>query len=80
MTQAAAQPPYLALTGANPSPPGHTQEQTQVDDPYAEVEIKPQLKARGSVVKAEDPKPSHQLYKLQIKSTQSTRQAVSMEV
>ena len=39
-----------------------------MDDPYAEVEIKPQLKPRGSVTKEEDPEPSHQLYKLQIKS------------
>ena len=31
------------------------------------------------MAKEEDPKPSHQLYKLQIKSTQSTRQTVSME-
>ena len=38
-----------------------------MDDPQAEVEIKPQLKPRGSVAKEEDPKPSHQLYKLQIK-------------
>ena len=42
---------------------------TPVDDPHAEVEIKPQLKPKGSVAKEEDPKPSHQLYKLQIKST-----------
>ena len=42
---------------------------TPVDDPRAEVEIKLQLKHRGSVAKEEDPKPSHQLYKLQIKST-----------
>ena len=35
------------------------------------VEIKPQLKPRGSVAKEEDPKPSHQLYKLQKKSTYS---------
>jgi len=34
----------------------------------------PQLKPRGTVAKEEDPKPSHQLYKLQIKSTQSTKQ------
>ena len=61
-TQAAAPPPHLALTGANPSPPGQPQEQTPVDDPHAEVEIKPQLKPRGSVAKEEDPKPSHQLY------------------
>ena len=33
------------------------------------VEIKPQLKPRGSVAKEDDPKPSHQLYKLQIKFT-----------
>ena len=32
-----------------------------MDDPYPEVEIKPQLKHRGSVTK-EDPKPSHQLH------------------
>ena len=38
-----------------------------MDDPHAEVEIKPQVKLRGSVAKEEDPKPSHQLYKLQIK-------------
>ena len=50
-----------------------------MDDPHAEVEIKPQLKPKGSVAKEEDSKPSNQLYKLQIKSTQSTRQTVSME-
>ena len=38
-----------------------------MEDPHAEVEIKPQLKPRGSVAKEEDLKPSHQLYKLQIK-------------
>ena len=53
----------MTLTGANPSPPGQPQEQTPVDDPHAEVDIKPQLKPRGSVAKEEDPKPSHQLYK-----------------
>ena len=47
----------MALTGANPSPPGQPQEQTAVDDPHAEVEIKPQLKPRVSVAKEEDPKP-----------------------
>ena len=46
------------VTGANP-----------VYDLHEEVEIKPQLKSRGSVAKEEDPKPSHTLYKLQIKST-----------
>ena len=66
-------PPHLALTGADPSTPGHPQEQTPVDDSYAEVEIKPQLKPRCSVAKEEDPKPSDELYNPQIKSTLSTR-------
>jgi len=65
-TQAPAPPSYLAFTGADASPPGQPQEQNPVDDPHAEVEIKPQLKPRCTVAKKEDPKPSHQLYKLQI--------------
>ena len=69
VTQAAAPPLHLARRGANPGPPRQPQEQTPVDDPHAEVGIKPQLKPRGNVAKEEDPKPSHQLYKLQIKST-----------
>ena len=56
-----------AASGANPS-----------GRPHAEVEIKAQLKPRGSVTKEEDPKPSHQLHKLQIKSTQSTRQTLCL--
>ena len=40
-TQAAEPPPHLALTGANPSPAGQPQEQTPVDNPHAEMEIKP---------------------------------------
>ena len=79
VTQAAASLPHLVLLGADPSPSGQPQEQTPVDNPHAEVEIKPQLKPRGSVAKEGDPKPFHQLYKLQIKSTGSTRQTVSME-
>jgi len=43
-----------------------------------EVEIKPQLKPRGSVAKDKNLKPSHQLYKLQIKSTQSTKQTLCL--
>ena len=62
----------------NPSPPGQPQEQTPVDDPHAEVEIKPQLKPRGGVTKEEDSKLSHQLYKLQIKSTRSTKQILCL--
>jgi len=69
VTQAAALLPHLALTGADPSPPRQTQEQTPVDNPHAEVEVKPQMKPRSSVAKEEDPKPSHQLYQLQIKFT-----------
>jgi len=49
---------------ANPSPPGQPQELTPVNDPHVPVDIKPQLKPRGSVAKEEDPKLSHQLYKL----------------
>jgi len=51
--QAAAPPPHPALTRADPSPPGKPQEQTRVDDPHAEVGIKPQLKPRGSVAEEE---------------------------
>ena len=71
-TQAAIPLPYLAFTGADPSPPGQPQEQTP------EVEIKPQLKLRGSVVKEEEPEPSHQLYKLLIKLTQSAGQPLCL--
>ena len=79
VTYAAAPPLHQALTGANPSTLGQTQKQSPVNNPHAEVEIKPQLKPRGSVGKEEDPKPFHRVYKLQIKSTRSTRQTVSME-
>ena len=51
-----------------PKPPGQPQEQTPVDDPHAEVGIKPQLKPKGCVAEEEDPKPSHWLYRPQIKS------------
>ena len=47
VTQAAAPPPHLALTGVDQSPPGQPQKQTPVDDPHAEVELKAQLKPRG---------------------------------
>ena len=49
--QAAAPPPHLALTGANPNLQGQPQEQSPVDDPQVEVEIKPHLKPRGSMAK-----------------------------
>ena len=77
-TEAAAPLPHLALTGANPSPPGQPQKQSLVDHPNAEVEIKSYLKPRGSVAKEEDSKTSHQLYKLQIKPTRSTRQTLCL--
>ena len=67
VSEAAAPPPHLALTGTDPSLPGQPQEQTPVDNSH--VEIKPQLKSRGSVTKEEYPKHSHHLHKLQIKST-----------
>ena len=47
MTQAAAPPPHLTLTGADPSPPRQPQEQTPVNDPHAEEKIKPQFKPRS---------------------------------
>ena len=49
-----------------------------MEDPHAEVEIKPQVKPRDSVAKEEDPKPSHQLHKIQNKSTRSTRQTLCL--
>ena len=49
-----------------------------MDDPHAEVEIKPQLKPKGRESKEEDPKPSHQLYKVQIKSVQLSRQTLCL--
>ena len=63
-TQAVAPSLHLALTGANPSPPGQPQEQTPLSNPHIEVERKSQLKPRGSVDEEEDPKPFPQLYKL----------------
>ena len=47
-------------------------------NPLAEVEIKPQLEPRGSMAKEDDPNPSHQLYKLQSKSTGSTSQTLCL--
>ena len=47
MTQATVPPPHLTLSGADPRLPEWPQEQTPVDDPYAEVEIKAQLKPRA---------------------------------
>ena len=49
-----------------------------MDNPHAEVEIKPQLKPRGSVTKEEDLKPFHQLYKLQTKSARPARQTLCL--
>ena len=49
-----------------------------MDNPHAEVEIKSQLKPRDSMAKEEDQNPSHHLYKLQIKSTRSTRQTLCL--
>ena len=39
-----------------------------MDDPRAEVEIKPQWKPRGSVTKEVDTKPSHQMYNCRLNS------------
>ena len=37
-----------------------------MNDTQTEVEIKPQLKPKGSVAKEEDPKPSNQLYSCRV--------------
>ena len=66
-TQAAAPPPHLALTGANPT-----------GRPTCRGGNKTTIETQDSVAKEEDPKPSHQLYKLQIKSTWSTRQTLCL--
>ena len=63
--------PSRAASGANPS--GWL---TCRGGNKSTVGIKAQLKARGSVAKEEDPKRSHRLCKLQIKSILSTRQTV----
>ena len=73
MIQAAAPPPHLVLTGRDSGPPWKPQEQNPVYDPYAEVEIKEKLSFTGGEITEEDQKPFHQMYKLQIKSTGSTR-------
>lgn len=41
VTQSAAPPPHLALKGANPRTPRQPQEQTPVDKPHAEMDVKP---------------------------------------
>ena len=77
-TQAAAALPHLVLTGAEPSPPGQLREHTAMDNPHAEMEIKPRLNPRGSVAWEEDWTPSYEWYKLQVKSKQSTRQTLCL--
>ena len=57
-----------AASGANPS-----------GRPTCQGGNKTTIETQGSVTKEEGPKPSHHLYKQQIKSTQSTRQTVTME-
>ena len=78
-TQAAELPPYLAFTGTDPSPSGQPQEQNPRGQPTCRGRNKTTMKPRGSVAKEEDPKPSHQLYKLKIKSTWPTRQTLPIE-
>ena len=77
-TQAAAPPPHLASQGkpkasraasvANPS-----------GRPTCRGGNKATVETQGECGKEEDPKFSHQLCKVQVKSTQSARQTVSME-
>ena len=60
-TQEAVPPPTWPSQGQTQALQGSLRSKTPVDNPHVEVEIKPQLKPRGSVAKEEDPKPSHQL-------------------
>ena len=62
--QAGAPSPHLALTGANPSPPAQPQEQRERST--CRGGNKTTTETQGSVAKEEDPKPSNQLYKLQL--------------
>ena len=55
-TKAAVPFLHVVFTGAEASLPEKPQKQSTVNDPHAEVEIKPQLKHRGNVDKEEDPK------------------------
>ena len=54
VTQATA-PPHLASQGQIQVLQGSLRRKNPGDNPHAEVEIKPQLKPRGSVAKEEDP-------------------------
>ena len=81
------QNPYdpSSCTTSTPASQGQTQvlqgsprSKPQWTTHIVEMEIKPQLKPRGSLAKEEDLKPFHQLYKLQIKSTRSTRQTLCL--
>ena len=49
-----------------------------MDDPHAEVEIKPQVKPRGSVAEEEDPEPAHHCTSYRV--THRTHQADSVSV
>ena len=64
--------------GQTQVPQGSLRSKTPVDDSHTEVKIQSQLKLRGSVAKEEDPKPSHHLYKLQVKSIRSTKQTLCL--
>jgi len=46
--------PHPVLTAADPTPPGQPQEQTPVNDPHAQLWIKPKLNSRGRAAKEKD--------------------------
>ena len=87
---AANSPEYLVLPEPlqpkqwTTSTPGPQQGQTQVlqgslsGRPTCRGRNKTTSKLRGSVAKEEDSKPSHQLYKLQIKATRLSRQTLCL--
>ena len=77
-TQKAAPPQHLALTGAKLSSSGKPEELNPSGWPTCRSGNKTIIEPQCSVAEEEDPKPSHKLYKLQIKSTWSSKQTLCL--
>ena len=73
-TQAAVPPPHLALTGANPSPPGQPQELNPSGRPSCRRANRTTVETQGQCGWGRRPKTFPAAVKLQIKSTWSIRQ------